>query len=56
MSPRIKSEDNPPAVTTPRKILSEIRGLVVISRGAGMAADWFSINVMRGILYEVGKD
>jgi len=37
MRPRIKSEDKPPAVTKPRKTLSERLGSVVISRGAGGA-------------------
>ena len=35
MSPKITNEDRPPAVTNPRKTLSEGLGSVVISRGAG---------------------
>ena len=35
ISPKITREDKPPAVTKPRKTLSERLGSVVISRGAG---------------------
>ena len=35
MSPKITKEDKPPAVTNPRKTLSEVLGSVVMSRGAG---------------------
>ncbi len=35
ISPKITKEDKPPAVTKPRKTLSERLGSVVISRGAG---------------------
>ncbi len=38
MRPKINSEDNPPAVTKPRKTLSEPLGSVVISRGVGGAS------------------
>jgi putative aminopeptidase FrvX len=39
INPKITSEDIPPMVTTKRKIWSDNRGFVVISRGAGTAAD-----------------
>ena len=35
INPKITKEDKPPAVTNPRKTLSERLGSVVISRGAG---------------------
>jgi hypothetical protein len=35
IKPRITNDENPPAVTTPRKTLSENRGTVVISRLGG---------------------
>ena len=37
MRPRITNADKPPAVTSPRKTLSDRRGSVVISRGVGGA-------------------
>jgi hypothetical protein len=35
INPKITKDDKPPAVTKPRKTLSERLGSVVISRGAG---------------------
>jgi hypothetical protein len=36
INPRITSEDKPPAVTIPRKILSEVLGVVVMTLGGGV--------------------
>lgn len=46
MSPRMTKEESPPAVTTPRKILSESRGSVVIVLGAGTGRLWPETSVV----------
>lgn len=43
MRPRMRSDDKPPPVTTPRNTLSERRGSVRISRGEGITNSWVDI-------------
>ncbi|MEY3076146.1 MAG: hypothetical protein RLZZ131_272 [Actinomycetota bacterium] len=45
MRPRMISDESPPAVTMPRKTLSDSRGSVVITRRVGIAgpAEGFSV-------------